>query len=823
MRRLEVFTLIFTLAIFLLAGCDNGSVSSSSIEKSSSLVKVSLTVGGDASKAVQKSAAIDGSYWTSFTYQYNAVPQWSGNHIHGAAGWTPINYSEGMSLGYFSPGQWVFGIRILDGSTVVYEGYSAVTDVTNSSVAITVFVSKLASEGSSGTVLISVSAPTVQSESLSISYTGTASGGPYNAASTSSGGTTSFEHRVTGLAAGSYTFTLTHGPDSVSADVPVTLSQNTMAVISGRLVNGVLDLDCINVPVHSITINVHNWGTEQNPEYCGSVFTNTVSAAAGERVSFSVQPIEDSGLYEPVSVTCGGNPVEHSIDGRLYTFIMPDGDVTVNVKFLQVDTSINPTIFSYYVNYFYSANSGVLAFGQSDTPPAGGESVTVKDVVLWYDSNNNKICWYSDKGTVNFKAGSLAGLFKDCSTYTSISMDNMDTSLITSMASMFQSCTALTQLDVSDLDTTNCTDMSYMFADCGLDNFIPTTNNTSDSTHTNYIALNLSSFNTAKVTNMDHMFYRCNTNTELQVLNWDVSKVTNMSYLFGGDYIKSGNLHYFTHIRFPVDGNGVAVFDWDTSSCTSFKNMFNFCNKITKLDISSFDFSNITDMGRMFDCCTTVSSIEFPPRTDLTKVETMVNLFTHCRGLNLAAITGIVAKFYIDDNVNPIFKDLTDEDNESPNRILAGSMEILTGNTDGARRKLSTYGHTNNVYLGGKKKNNNEADVENESDYQRLVLIPKKYKTAAYNISGTNWYNYIDFYEQYNSYYLFEGKADTIGRTYIKDGSGTYTGNPAEDGDIVVTGKWRKDDDSGYENVTGKTVTISGGKFTIGTKDYELQ
>ena len=169
-KRVSIFTLLILL--ILLVSCDNGSVSDSAIEKSNSLVKVCLTVDGDSSD-LQKSVGVSGDYWTSLTYQYNAVPQWiapDSSKIHGVADWTPINYSEGMSLGYYSPGPWVFGIRIKNGSTVVYEGFSDVTNVENSSVNVEVLVSKLVTNAVAGSVRISVTSPTVAGDSLTVKW-----------------------------------------------------------------------------------------------------------------------------------------------------------------------------------------------------------------------------------------------------------------------------------------------------------------------------------------------------------------------------------------------------------------------------------------------------------------------------------------------------------------------------------------------------------------------------------------------------------------------------------------------------------------------------
>ena len=214
----------------------------------------------------------------------------------------------------------------------------------------------------------------------------------------------------------------------------------------------------------------------------------------------------------------------------------------------------------------------------------------------------------------------------------------------------------------------------------------------------------------------------------------------------------------------------------------------------------------------MFDCCLRVSNINFPAFTDLTKVSNMVYMFAHCWALGTAEITDIVSKFYIDDNTNQIFKDYTSGNDENQNRILNGKMAILTQNY-GARCVLSTYGHTDNIYLGGK----GSSDVERDTDYARIVYIPQRYATAASN----NEYKYVDFTSQYGTYDLFTAKDNAVSKSY--KGTGTYTGDPTSDGDITVTGKWIKDDSSDYENVSGKTITITSGEFTYGTETMVRQ
>ena len=82
------------------------------------------------------------------------------------------------------------------------------------------------------------------------------------------------------------------------------------------------------------------------------------------------------------------------------------------------------------------------------------------------------------------------------------------------------------------------------------------------------ISLDLSNFNTSKVTNMGYMFGVCSSLTSLNLSNFDTSKVTNMNMMFSG--------------------------------CRSIK---------TIICPNGLDCSNVTDMGEMFhDCCVNLES-----------------------------------------------------------------------------------------------------------------------------------------------------------------------------------------------------------------------
>ena len=67
------------------------------------------------------------------------------------------------------------------------------------------------------------------------------------------------------------------------------------------------------------------------------------------------------------------------------------------------------------------------------------------------------------------------------------------------MLLMFDSCESLRELNLSGFNTSRITDMTYMFADC------------------NMTSLDLSKFNTSNVTNMAYMFRDCSSLTALDL------------------------------------------------------------------------------------------------------------------------------------------------------------------------------------------------------------------------------------------------------------------------------------------------------------------
>ena len=109
---------------------------------------------------------------------------------------------------------------------------------------------------------------------------------------------------------------------------------------------------------------------------------------------------------------------------------------------------------------------------------------------------------------------------------------------------MFIFCDFLQQIDLSNFDTSKVTDMTYMFADCG-----------------DLEQLDVSHFDTSNVTDMTGMFDGCKSLQQLDLSHFDTSKVRNANYMF-----------------------------YD-------------CKNLQNLDLSHFDISNIVHASEIFDGC----------------------------------------------------------------------------------------------------------------------------------------------------------------------------------------------------------------------------
>ena len=181
--------------------------------------------------------------------------------------------------------------------------------------------------------------------------------------------------------------------------------------------------------------------------------------------------------------------------------------------------------------------------------------------------------------------------------------DFIDTSKTTDMRHMFADYKG-SELDVSHFDTSKVTTLANMFNGCE-----------------SLASLDVSHFDTSKVTDMSNMFQRCESLATVNVSNWNTNNVTNMQNMFCG-----------CNALTTLD-----VSNWNTSNVTNMISMFNVCSNLTTLDVSHFDMGNVTNMSFMFNACSNLTALDVS-QFNTSNVIDMRCMFFSCYKLSIILI-----------------------------------------------------------------------------------------------------------------------------------------------------------------------------------------
>ena len=206
-------------------------------------------------------------------------------------------------------------------------------------------------------------------------------------------------------------------------------------------------------------------------------------------------------------------------------------------------------------------------------------------------------------------------------------------------------------IDLSSFDTSRVTDMRFMFANMhnittlNLSNF--NTSKVTDMAYMfngmhNLITLNLSSFDTSRVVDMSNMFYSMYALTNLNLSNFNTSNVTNMGFMFFSMYsltsldlssfdtFNVANMSYMFYGMYGLTSLNLSSFN--TSHVTDMSYMFIGISNLTSLNLSSFNTSHVTNMSFMFSGMTNLISLDLSS-FDTSNVTSMSNMFSYMTNL----------------------------------------------------------------------------------------------------------------------------------------------------------------------------------------------
>ena len=199
--------------------------------------------------------------------------------------------------------------------------------------------------------------------------------------------------------------------------------------------------------------------------------------------------------------------------------------------------------------------------------------------------------------------------FYNCTSCRQMTLEKIDTSLVSSLFMAFAACTSL-QAENSFLaygwNLSNCRTMGYIFYGCS---------NITDLT-------SISSWTLGSIEDLSCAFYNCAAIRVLTLTNWNVSNCKNFGHMFRGctNLTTVGNLQ-----------------NWNLQNAKTAYSMFERCSSLNSVgSLSNWKVSNLENFNFMFNRCTALTSVGNISGWNTSSATGMQSMFAHC-----SALTGV--------------------------------------------------------------------------------------------------------------------------------------------------------------------------------------
>ena len=304
-----------------------------------------------------------------------------------------------------------------------------------------------------------------------------------------------------------------------------------------------------------------------------------------------------------------GMKLSDNLESGRYTNKLIFSIVTNNYEYIALMTE--GADFNAKLKALETATNKIKYFKKSTVAPAASmDAVNIEDeksdyeIKLWLNPTDKTAYYYAEPEKVYLNTDSSKMFFSEPSE---------------------QKIRNILKLDLSSFDTSKVTNMGYMFYNISNPTTLDISNfDTSQvrsmrsmfSAMYNLTTLNLSHFDTSKVTDMAGMFYSVSTLRTLNLSNFDTSQVTDMNHMFY-------NMSNLTTLNLS---------SFDTSKVKNMGYMFAGVSNITTLNLTSFDTSKVTNMGYMFSAMFSLTTLNLS-NFDTSQVTNMGSMFAYMRNL----------------------------------------------------------------------------------------------------------------------------------------------------------------------------------------------
>lgn len=374
----------------------------------------------------------------------------------------------------------------------------------------------------------------------------------------------------------------------------------------------------------------------------------------------------------------GNLNVKQSLNGSLNNSVIyvdpitQEKEVTPTKEIQEIKPDIGYTGLSKVIVDGYKLNVGTKTITQNGT----------------YKAEDDNLDGYSE---VEVDAGKYAPKFisfYQCPNFDlTYEIENLDISNMTSLSGMFNYAKVET-LDLKGFVKSNISSLASMFANAS---FLKSINmsewDVSNVTDISYIfsncsqLLNVEDFSKlkfSKLKNINGMFSGCKALTgELIVPEMDISECTDFTNIFNSCYVSK-----ITNIE-----------NWNTSNVTNMMQSFNGCYNLEKLDISNWDTSNVTSMYQTFSYCRKLTDLS---EINCLKVDGCSYIFNSCRELtNLGGLKDLGNGFSTSLSANTRKLDLSSSTKLTEQSLINVLNKLYDIATKGCKTQQVVLGSTN--------------------------------------------------------------------------------------------------------------------------------
>ena len=246
----------------------------------------------------------------------------------------------------------------------------------------------------------------------------------------------------------------------------------------------------------------------------------------------------------------------------------------------------------------------------------------------------------------------LSYMFQNCKDLVSISLENIDTLLVTDMSGMFYNCSSLKNIDpfVKNINVTNVTKMDYFFSGCS-----------------NLENVNLENWNLNLIVSMSHFFDNCknlisvilpNFGGKLEDLSFMFSECKKLKKIFSLDKFNPINVKNTANMFYGC--SSLITLDLTTFSGENVKNineMFANCNNLTIINAPKLAFNNVTEYNNCFSCDTSLTKVCCPQNDKIS------TLLSNLWGDNVVYVNGCYNNYQDQCTISDLKSELTNKFN----------------------------------------------------------------------------------------------------------------------------------------------------------------